>query len=261
VTWPLGANGSQTYGRDGPGRPSSRHDKVTLLRPNPPGRSFRGDAAVGTLRSGACHVGAVFIFLISTLMICGVHAQTAADTSGNKRVQVLEIRDATASGESPVSKTKPVASKKKVAKRKSHGDVKAAASEEPPQSNLPVQSARASVAPVNTAGNEAQQPSAEQTGILSVAFTSVPGTENTGLSVGNSDTSAQQPPARALADGNSPRSMPDGSADQAARQVRSNGNTPLAQSAAMLGGATLAAVFGWFLVGPGRKRNSVGAGA
>jgi len=248
--------------RDSPGRPSSRHDKVTLLHPNVLGVfSFLGDAAVGTLRSRTCHIGTAFIFLILTFVIGGVHAQTAADTSGNKRVQVLEIRDPMASGESPVTKTKPVASKKKVTKRKSHGDVKAAASEAPPESNVAVQSTRASVAPLNTAGNDGQLTSAEQTGTLTVAFTSDLGAETAGLAVGNSDTSGQQPSASALAVGNSPRSMPDGSADQAVRQVRSNRNSPLAQSAAMLGGATLAAVFGWFLVGPGRKRNSAGAGA
>jgi hypothetical protein len=214
-----------------------------------------GDAAVRTLRSRACHVVTVSIFLISPLTIGGGHAQTAADTSGNRRVQVLEIRDAMASGESPVPKHKPAAAKKKVTKRKSHGDVKAAVNENPSDPNIPAQSV--SIAPGNAAGNDAQLPYGEQTGTLTVAFSSVPGTDNTGLSVGNSDTSAQQPSASALADGNSPRSMPDGSADQAARQVRSNRNSPLAQSAAMLGGATLAAVFGWFLVGPGRKRNSV----
>ena len=100
-------------------------------------------------RFAAHHVVSAFFCLI---FISGAHAQTAAEATGDKRVQVLEIRDPSAPGERLVNKPK-AASKKQVAKRKSHGEVKAAASEGAPK--IPVQSTMASVAPANPVGNDA----------------------------------------------------------------------------------------------------------
>jgi hypothetical protein len=110
---------------------------------------FWGDAAMWNFRFAAHHVVSAFFCLI---FISGAHAQTAAEATGDKRVQVLEIRDPSAPGESLVNKPK-AASKKKVAIRKSHGEVKAAASEGAPK--IPVQSTMASVAPANPVGNDA----------------------------------------------------------------------------------------------------------
>jgi hypothetical protein len=203
-------------------------------------------------RFAAHHVVSVFFCLIC---ISGAHAQTAAEATGDKRVQVLEIRDPSAPGESLVNKPK-AASKKKVAKRKSHGEVKAAASEGAPK--IPVQSTMASVAPANPVGNDALPPSTEQTGTLTFASTSSPGMDNTaGPSGEDSVTANEHLSASGPVSGNSPRSTPDVPAVHAVRQVPSSRNTPLAQSMAMLGGATLAAMLGWFLVGSSRRRLSV----
>jgi hypothetical protein len=213
---------------------------------------FWGDAAMWNFRFAAHHVVSVFFCLIC---ISGAHAQTAAEATGDKRVQVLEIRDPSAPGESLVNKPK-AASKKKVAKRKSHGEVKAAASEGAPK--IPVQSTMASVAPANPVGNDALPPSTEQTGTLTFASTSSPGMDNTaGPSGEDSVTANEHLSASGPVSGNSPRSTPDVPAVHAVRQVPSSRNTPLAQSMAMLGGATLAAMLGWFLVGSSRRRLSV----
>jgi hypothetical protein len=215
---------------------------------------FWGDAAMWNFRFAAHHVVPAFICLIC---ISGAYAQTAAETTGDKRIQVLEIRDASAPSESLVNKPK-AASKKKVAKRKSHGEVKAAASEGGPDVKIPVQSTMASVAPANPVGNDAPPPATEQTGTLTVASTSSPGMDNTaGPSGGDSVTANEHLSGSDPVSGNSPRSTPDVPAVQAVRQVPSSRNTPLAQSMAMLGGATLAAMLGWFLVGSSRRRISV----
>ena len=93
-------------------RPLSRHDKVTLVRPTALGmlKLFWGDAAMWNFRFAAHHVVSVFFCLIC---ISGAHAQTAAEATGDKRVQVLEIRDPSAPGESLVNKPK-AASKKRL---------------------------------------------------------------------------------------------------------------------------------------------------
>jgi hypothetical protein len=216
-------------------------------------KRFWGDDAMWNFRFAAHHVVPAFICLIC---INGAYAQTAAETIGDKRIQVLEIRDGSAPSDSLV---KPkAASKKKVAKRKSHGEVKVAASEGGPDRKIPVQSTMASVAPANPVGNDVPLPATEQTGTLRVASTSSPGMDNTaGPSGGDSVTANEHLSAGDPVSGNSPRSTPDAPAVQAVRQVPSSRNTPLAQSMAALGGATLAAMLGWFLVGSSRRRISV----
>jgi hypothetical protein len=115
---------------------------------------FWGDAAMWNCRFASQHVVLVFICLIFPFVISGAHAQTAAEPTGDKRIQVLEIRDASAPSESLVNKPK-AASKKKVAKRKSHVEVKAAASEGAPDLKISLQSTMASVAAANPVGNDA----------------------------------------------------------------------------------------------------------
>jgi hypothetical protein len=160
-------------------------------------------------RFAAHHVVHVFICLIFTFVISGAHAQTAAEATGDKRIQVLEIRDASAPSESLVNKPKAT-SKKKVAKRKSHGEVKAAASEGAPDLNIPLQSTMTSVAPANPVANDALPPSTEQAGILTVASSSSPGMDNTaGPSGGDSVTANEHLSASGPVRGNSPRSTPD----------------------------------------------------
>ena len=86
-------------------------------------------------RSAAHHVVPAFICLISLLIAVGAHAQTATtDASDSKRVQVLQIQEASATNENSIKKSKSAATpaKKKVVKRKTHGQTKATANEDAP---------------------------------------------------------------------------------------------------------------------------------
>jgi hypothetical protein len=222
-----------------------------------------------TLRSAAHHVAPAFICLISTFIAGGAHAQTAADASDSKPVQVLQIREVSGTNESAVKKSKATATpaKKKVAQRKTAKPTKAAANE---GANTPVQSAIAAVAPPTPAQNDTLMPSAEQTGTLAVgdravAFASSPGEDNNvGLSVANSVGTKEDPTASAIAVGNQPRAISDteqpSSTRVAEQKAPSSKNSPLSQSLATLSGAMLAAAFGWYLVGSSRRRISLGVG-
>jgi hypothetical protein len=217
-----------------------------------------------TLRSAAYHVAPAFICLISTLIVGAARAQTAADASDSKPVQVLQIREASGTNEGAVKKSKATATpaKKKVARRKT---TKAAANE---GANTPVQSAIAAVASPTPAQNETLMPSAEQTGTLAVsdrtvAFASSPGEDNNvGLSLANSVGTREDPAASAIAVGNQPRAISDTEqtpGTQMAQQTApSSKSSPLSQSLATLSGAMLALALGWYLVGSSRRRISLG---
>ena len=136
----------------------------------------------GIPRSAAHHVAPAFICLISTLIAGGAHAQTVTDPSASKRVQVLQIREVSATDESSVKKSKTVATpaKKKVVQRKTIRQTKAAAREDPHAAetqlanpNRPVQSAMAVVTPATPAQNDTPTLFAEQTGTLAVGDRSV----------------------------------------------------------------------------------------
>jgi len=225
---------------------------------------------MGTLRSAAHHVAPVFICLISPLIAAGAHAQTAADASDSKRVQVLQIREVSATNESSVKKSKSAATpaKKKVVQRKTVRQTKAAANEgahaagaQLPSANTPVQSAMAVAAPVTPAPNDTL--SAEQTGTLTVgnralALASSPGEDNNvGLSVANYVGTREGPSPSALAVGKPPRGIADTEqtpgAQMAEQQMPLN-SSPLSQALATLSGAMLAAAFGWRLVSSSRRR-------
>jgi len=218
-----------------------------------------------TLRSAAYHVAPAFICLIS--IAGGAHAQTAADASDSKPVQVLQIREVSATNESAVKKPKATATaaKKKVAQRKTAKPTKAAANE---GAKTPVQSAIAPVAPLTPAQNDTLMASAEQTGTLAVgdraiAFASSPGEDNNvGLSVANSVGTKEDPAASAIAVGNPPRAISDTEQTPGTRMAEQKLPTsrPLSQALATLGGAMLAAAFGWYLVGSSRRRISLGVG-
>jgi hypothetical protein len=224
-----------------------------------------------TLRSAAHHVAPTFICLISTLIVGGAHAQTTADAGDNKKVQVLQIREASATNESSVKKPKTAATpaKKKVVQRKTTRQTKAAANEGArapeahlPNPNTPVQSAMAVSAP---AQNETL--SAEQTGTLAigdraVALASSPGEDNNvGLSVANYVGDREDPSASALAIGNPPRAAEQlPSTQMAGRQLPLSGSSRLSQALATLSGAMVAAAMGWYLVSSSRRRISLGVG-
>jgi hypothetical protein len=217
-----------------------------------------------TLRSAAYHVAPAFICLISTLIVGAARAQTAADASDSKPVQVLQIPKASGTNEGAVKKSKATATpaKKKVARRKT---TKAAANE---GANTPVQSAIAAVASPTPAQNETLMPSAEQTGTLAVsdrtvAFASSPGEDNNvGLSLANSVGTREDPAASAIALGNQPRAISDTEqtpGTQMAQQTApSSKSSPLSQLLATLSGAMLALALGWYLVGSSRRRISLG---
>jgi hypothetical protein len=230
-----------------------------------------------TLRSAAHHVAPAFICLISTLIVGGAHAQTAADAT--ERVKVLQIREASATNVSSVKKSKTAATpaKKKVVQRKTTGQTKAAANEgarspeaQLPNPNTPVQSAMAAGAPVTPAPNDTLTLSAEQTGTLAVgdralALASSAGDDNNfGLSGANYVENRENRSASALASGNLPGAIPDAEqtpgAQMAERQARSSSGSPLSQALATLSGAMLAGAFGWYLVSSSRRRISLGVG-
>ena len=225
------------------------------------------------LRSAAHHVAPAFICLISTLIVGGAHAQTAADASDSKRVQVRQIREASATTESSVKKPKTAATpaKKKVVQRKTTRQTKAAANEgarapeaQLPNPNTPVQSAMGVVGPATPAPNDTTL-SAEQTGTLAigdraVALASSPGEDNNdGLSVANYVGHREDPSASALAIGNAPRANVEAASQMPGRQVPTGGS-PLSQALATLSGVMVAAAFGWFLVSSSRRRISLSTG-
>ena len=244
-------------------------------------RTGKGDVSMGyrfnsraELRAeaqrSAHYVVPVFICLISLLIAVGAHAQTATtDANDSKRVQILQIQEASATNESSVKKSKSAA-KKKVVRRKNYGQTKAAANEGAPNPNTPIQYAMAAVAPGTPAQNDTLMLSTEQTGTLAVgdravAFASSPGVDNiAGVSVANFMGTREDPSASSLANGIPPRSIADAerapATQTAGRQVPSSRNSPLSQSLAILSGAMLAVVFGWYLVGSSRRRISVGVG-
>jgi hypothetical protein len=221
------------------------------------------------LRSAAHYVAPAFICLISTFIAGGAHAQTAADASDSKRVQVLQIREVSATNESSVEKSKTAAkpAKKKVVQRKTTRQTKAAANE---GANTPVQSAMAVVVPATPGQNDTLTLSAEQTGTLAVgdravALASSPGEDNNvGLSLANYVGTRENPSASAIAVGNPPRAISDTEqtpgTQMAGQKVPSSKNSPLSQSLATLSGAMLAAAFGWYLVNSSRRRISLGVG-
>jgi hypothetical protein len=223
------------------------------------------------LRSAAHHAAPAFICLISTLIAGGAHAQTATDASDTKRVQVLQIREASATNESSAKKSKTAATpaKKKVVQRKTIRQTKAAANEDAhgagtqiPDPNTPVQSTVAVVAPATPAQNDGLTLSAEQTGTLAVgdravALASSPGEDNNvSFSTANYVGTREDQSASAVAIGNPPRAIADieqtPGAQTVGRQVPSN--SPLSQSLATLSGAMVAAAFGWYLVSSSRRR-------
>jgi hypothetical protein len=220
-----------------------------------------------TLRSAAHYVAPAFICLTSTFIAGGAHAQTAADASDSKRVQVLQIQEVRATNESSVKKSKTVATpaKKKVVQRKATRQTKAAANE---GANTPVQSAMAVVVPATPAQNDPLALSAEQTGTLAVgdravALASSPGEDNNvGLSLANYVGTREDPSSATV--GNPPRAISDTEqtpgTQMAGQKVPSSKNSPLSQALATLSGAMLAAAFGWHLVNSSRRRISLGVG-
>jgi len=198
----------------------------------------------------------------------GAHAQTASDASDSKPVQVLQTGEVSAANESAVRKSKATATaaKKKVGQRKTAKPTKAAANE---GAKTPVQSAIAPVAPPTPAQNDTLMASAEQTGTLAVgdrvvAFASSPGEDNNvGLSVANSVGTKEDPAASAIAVGNPLRAISDEQTPgtrMAEQKLPTSRNSPLSQALATLGGAMLAAAFGWYLVGLSRRRIALGVG-
>jgi hypothetical protein len=221
------------------------------------------------LRSAAHHAAPAFICLISTLIAGGAHAQTATDASDTKRIQVLQIREASATNDSSVKKSKTAATpaKKKVVQRKTIRQTNAVATEDPhaAETQLPspntVQSTTAVVTPATPAQNDTSTLFAEQTGTLAVgdrpvALVSSSEDINVGLSHANSVGTREDQSASAVAIGNPPRAIADieqtPGAQTVGRQVPSN--SPLSQSLATLSGAMVAAAFGWYLVSSSRRR-------
>ena len=188
-----------------------------------------------------------------TLIAGGAQAQTATDATDSKRVQVLQIKEGTATKEIAVKKPKSASAhaKKKVAHRNNLSQTKAPTNEAAPP-----------------AQNDISTPAAEQTGTLAfgdrvVAFASSAGDDNdVGLSVANYVGTLGEP-ASALAVVNAPPANIDAGQSPTSQMLGwrlSTGGSPLSQALATLSGAMVAAAFGWFLVRSSRRRISLSAG-
>jgi hypothetical protein len=215
------------------------------------------------IRSAADLVVPTFICLISALIAnSGAQAQTATDANDSKRVQVLQIREASAAKQSSVTKSKSAATptKKKVVQRNTIRQTGAAANEGVPSEfsnkNMPVQS--------TLAQNNTPALSTEQTGILAVgnravAIASSPGEDNNvSLSAANFLGSKDDPTANGLAIGNPPARDPHAIADAKQASIGqiaagSGSFSPMSQVLATLSGAMLAAAFGWYLISSSRR--------
>jgi hypothetical protein len=205
-----------------------------------------------SVRAVGDRVVPAFCCLILTLIAGGAQAQTATDPTDSKRVQVLQIKDGTATKEIAVKKPKSAsAHKKKVAHRNNLSQTKAATNEA-----------------ATPAQDDISTAAAEQTGTLGVghrvvAFASSPGdNNNVGLSVAN-QVGAIGEPASALAFVYPPRTNVDAeqsSTNQMLGPQVLTGGSPLSQALATLSGAMVAAAFGWFLVSSSRRRISVNTG-
>jgi hypothetical protein len=193
-----------------------------------------------------------FCCLILTLVAGGAQAQTAIDATDSKRVQVLQIKEGTATKESAVKKPKSAsAHKKKVAHRNNLSQLKAPTSEAAPP-----------------AQNDISTPAVEQTGTLAfgdrlVAFASSAGDENdVGLSVANYVGTPREP-ASALAVEHAPPAKIDARQSPASQmpgwQLSTDGST-LSQALATLSGAMVAASVCCFFVRSSRRRISLSAG-
>jgi hypothetical protein len=197
------------------------------------------------LRSTAPHVVTASVCLVSTLIIGGARAQTATEVSDSKRVQVLQLRETSATKESLVKKSKSAATpaKKKIVQQGTVRQTKAAANET-----------------ATSAQDDTSTLSNEQTGTLAigdraVAFASSPGEDNNAaLFVANMGTMEDQS-ASALAIGNPQPAVAN--AEQPRRSQMAGwqaSSSPLSEWLATLSGAMLAAAIGLYLVNSSRSR-------
>lgn len=231
---------------------------------------------MGNARSAAESLVPAIVLISALIASSGAPAQTATDASEGKRVQVLQIREASGPKESSVEKSKLVAAptKKKAVGRNTIRKPSAAANEQAPtrpsNQNTPVQSPIVAAANATPAQNEISAPS-EQTGTLAVgngveALASFGDDNNLGLSTASFSGTAENPTTNGNVVGNSPPAIADAKlasmAPIAAGQPKpSDGSSPSATSQvlATLSGATLAAAFGCYLLISSRRRGAVGS--
>jgi hypothetical protein len=232
---------------------------------------------MGNTRSAAESLVPAIVLISALISSGGALAQTATDASEGKRVQVLQIREASGPKDNSVKKSKSVATpaKKKAALRNTIKKSGAAANEqapiEPSNQNTAVQSPIVAAANATPAQNETSAPSSEQTGTLAVgnrveALASSLGDDNNlGLSTPNFSGTTENPITNGNVVGNSPPAIADANrasiAEIAAGQPESlEGSSPSATSQvlATLTGATLAAAFGCYLLVSSRRRVAFG---
>ena len=230
---------------------------------------------MGNARSAAESLVPAIVLISALIASSGVPAQTT-DGGEGKRVQVLQIREASGPKESSVEKSKLVATpaKKKAAGRKNTRKPSAAASEQAPtrpSNQNPVQSPIVAAANATPAQNEISAPSSERTGTLAVgnrveALASFGDDNNLGLSTANFSGTAENPTTNGNVVGNSPPTIADAQraskAQIAAGQPKPlEGGSPSATSQvlATLSGATLAAAFGCYLLISSRRRGAFGS--
>lgn len=202
-----------------------------------------------SVRSMGDRVVPAFFGLIFALIAGGAQAQTATDGSDRGRVQVLQIKEGTATNTKEIAVKKPKSAtahaKKKAAHRNNLNQAKAATNE----ATTPAQ-------------DDTSKPAAEQTGTLGVgehvvALASPPGGENdVGLSATNYVVAKEEPTSAPTID-NAPRANVDAERALASQMPGSQvptGGSRLSQGIATLSGAMVAAAFGWFLVSLSRRR-------
>ena len=231
---------------------------------------------MGNARSAAESLVPAIVLISALIASSGVPAQTT-DAGEGKRVQVLQIREASGPKESSVEKSKLVATpaKKKGAGRNTIRKPSAAANGKAPtrpsNQNTPVQSPIVAAANATPAQNEISAPSSERTGTLAVgnrveALASFGDDNNLGLSTANFSGTAENPTTNGNVVGNSPPTIADAQraskAQIAAGQPKPlEGGSPSATSQllATLSGATLAAAFGCYLLISSRRRGAFGS--
>ena len=232
---------------------------------------------MGNTRSAAESLVPAIVLISALIASSGAPAQTATDASEGKRVQVLQIREASRPKESSVKKSKLVATpaKKKSGLRNTIKKSSAAASEQAPtersNQNTAVQSPIVAAAKVTAAQDEVSAPSSEQTGTLAVgnrveALASSFGDDsNLGLSTANFSGTTENPITNGNVAGNSPPVIADAkrasiTQSAAGQPTPLEGSTPFATSQvlATLSGATLAAAFGYYLLVSSRRRGAFG---
>jgi hypothetical protein len=214
------------------------------------------DTAMRNIRLGADLRAATIILGAAVIANCTAQAQTTGDATEGKRVQVLQIVETGSTKAISVKKSKSTGTglKKKVVGRNPVRHARRIASDAVLKqiTSIDPSGENAGVLPEK---DEGAIPSSEQTGTLSfgdraVAFAALSGDPEKLEAPPNANSGVKETSAAGGAFTESP-ALPTDRARQAGVS-----SSPTSQLWATLSGATLASVFGWYLVTSNRRRGS-----